>query len=211
MSRTLIFDLDGTISNPFAGIHNSVNYALDAFGHPNVEPHAFHRHIGPPIDHIFRFLVPGSDSEQVLTLVAKFRERYAREGFAENELYDDIPETLHALRARGYRLGICTGKRVDFARKILKMFELDHHFEFIDGGDVGISKQQQLQQLRTADTVTADATMIGDRDIDITSAHANGLDAIGVLWGFGSHSELEACGTRRLAANPSDLLELLDT
>ena len=147
-----------------------MNYALDAFGHPNVEAEAFHRHIGPA----------------------------------------DIPETLHILRARGYRLGICTGKRVDFADKILEMFGLIHHFAFIDGGDVGISKQQQLQKLRATDTVKADATMIGDRDIDITSAHANGLDAIGVLWGFGSHAELEACGTQRFAANPSDLLELLD-
>ena len=208
MPRTLIFDLDGTISNPFAGIHNSVNYALRAFGHPEVPAHAFHDYIGPPIDQTFGHLVPGSDASQVLTLVAKFRERYASTGYAENVLYSDIPQTLFALASRGHRLGICTGKRVDFAHKILQMFNLDQHFEFIDGGDVGISKQQQLERLRESDTVDADAVMIGDRDIDVSSAHANGLDAIGVLWGFGSHAELTACGTRHLVAAPAELLDI---
>jgi phosphoglycolate phosphatase len=146
----------------------------------------------------------------VLTLVEKFRERYAAIGYAENVLYSDIPETLVALKARRHRLGICTGKRVDFARKILAMFQLEQHFDFIDGGDVGISKRQQLERLCATEVVPLSGLMIGDRDIDVTSAHDNGLEAIGVLWGFGSHAELRACGTRRFAATPPDLLELLD-
>jgi phosphoglycolate phosphatase len=209
MPQTLIFDLDGTISNPFAGIHNSVNYALDAFGHPRVAAETFHHRIGPPIDHTFVELVPGSDPKQVLTLVAKYRERYAAKGYAENELYPDMPDILLELKARGYRLGVCTSKRVDFAEKILQMFELDAIFDFIDGGDVGINKQQQLKRLRENNVVPQSATMIGDRNIDVSSAHANGLEAIGVLWGFGSHAELEACGTLHIAATPQDLLELL--
>jgi phosphoglycolate phosphatase len=208
-TRTLIFDLDGTISNPFHGIHNSVNYALSAFGHPRVAAEAFHTHIGPPIDQTFRHLLPDTDPDQVPALVTKFRERYAAGGYAENVLYADIPETLLELQARGYRLGVCTGKRVDFAMRILQMFELDGLFDFVDGGDVGILKQQQLAQLRATGTVPRDAVMIGDRDIDIVSARANDLEAVGVLWGFGSHSELAACAPSNIAERPTDLLELL--
>ena len=210
MTRTLIFDLDGTISNPFAGIHNSVNYALCAFGHPEVPAEAFHTYIGPPIDQIFQHVAPGSDADQVLNLVAKFRERYATLGYAENVLYPDMSETLLALKARGHRLGVCTGKRVDFARKILAMFKLEQLFDFIDGGDVGVSKQQQLQRLRETAVIPATSVMIGDRNIDVSSAHANGLEAIGVLWGFGSREELQDCGTRWFAATPMELLEILD-
>ncbi len=209
MSRTLIFDLDGTISNPFAGIHNSVNYALTAFGHSHLPAEGFQDHIGPPIDQIFHHLVPGSDRNTVLALVAKFRERYATKGYAENVLYPDVPEILVELKVRGYRLGVCTGKRADFARRILEMFELDQHFDFIDGGDVGITKYQQLERLRTTNVIPASGLMIGDRDIDVSSAHANGLEAIGVLWGFGSRAELSACGTLRIAAEPSELLMML--
>lgn len=209
MPRTLVFDLDGTISNPFAGIHNSVNYALAAFGHAPVPAENFRAHIGPPIDQTFSQLVPGADTSEVLALVVKFRERYATTGYAENVLYADIPETLAELRGRGYRLGVCTGKRVDFAVKILQMFELERRFDFIDGGDVGISKQQQLAKLLAANVVPADALMIGDRNSDIVSARTTGLDAIGVLWGFGSQAELEACETLHLAREPVELLEVL--
>jgi phosphoglycolate phosphatase len=98
---------------------------------------------------------------------------------------------------------------VDFAEKILTMFKIDHQFDFIDGGNVGISKRQQLQRLRATETIPADGLMIGDREIDIASTHANGLESIGVLWGFGSRAELLACGTKRMVATPSELLEML--
>jgi len=116
---------------------------------------------------------------------------------------------LHGLRAAGTTLGLCTSKRADFAERILAMFGLRGLFAFVSGGDIGVHKWQQLAALRASGAVDGDAVMVGDRAVDVTSAHRNGLHACGVLWGFGSLDELQAERPRHIAEKPQDLPGLL--
>ena len=100
-------------------------------------------------------------------------------------------------------MGVCSSKRVDFVRQILDLFELSSCFEFVDGGDVGIAKRSQLAELLRTGAIDSRAVMIGDRDVDIEAADANGLRGVGVLWGFGGAAELS--GAMRLLESPADL------
>jgi len=201
----LVFDLDGTISDPIVGILRSFNFALESRGFEAVTEDVIARYVGPPLDEAFRSLVPRADEALVRDLVAKYRERYSDVGYSENTLYAGIPEALHVLSAAKQTLGICTSKRSDFAERILTLFDLRDHFAFVDGGDVGIRKEQQLAALLAAGSVHAASRMIGDRAIDIAAARSNELNAVGVLWGYGSESELRDAGADLLIDTPAAL------
>jgi phosphoglycolate phosphatase len=197
---TLVLDLDGTISDPSLGITRCFNHALKIHGFPTVSNSAIAREIGPPLDETFMKLAPGLSASGVTDLIATYRERYSDTGYSENTLYPDIPDALHRLKEAGITLGVCTSKRRDFAERILSLFGLLDHFNFVNGGDIGISKQSQLTGLLNAKIIDNGAIMVGDRSVDIKSAQANGLCSIGVLWGFGDYAELAE-------ASPSFILE----
>jgi phosphoglycolate phosphatase len=204
----VVFDLDGTLSNPLEGFSRSINHALRLQGLPPREPHELARFIGPPLYDSAVELTGSADPTRHNRLIADYRQRYGESGYAENTLYDGIPEVLHALRDGGATLGVCTSKRADFTEAILRNFGLRGLFDFVSGGDIGVHKWQQLQALREAGAVDAASVMVGDRDVDITSAHRNGLHACGVLWGFGSREELQAESPRDLAQVPAELHRL---
>jgi phosphoglycolate phosphatase len=207
---TLVFDLDGTITDPIVGISRSLNYALAHFGHAPVAEAALLPHIGPPLDDAFRALAGISSSSEIAAYVAKYRERYSDIGYSENVLYPGIAEALHLLNKAGLPLGVCTSKRGDFAERILEMFQLRPLFRFVNGGDIGIPKWQQLEALVARSIVGRASVMVGDRGVDLQAAHRNGLSSAGVLWGYGSRRELESERPRFLFAAPSELLILAD-
>jgi phosphoglycolate phosphatase len=207
---TLVFDLDGTLSDPSLGIGRSLNYALEAFGYAPLASDAVSRYIGPPIDVAFAQITRVDDPAHVATLVAKFRERYGRVGYAENTMYPGIADAVAAIARAGVPLALCTSKRVDFAQRILAMFGMRDYFGCVDGGDVGIHKRDQLARLLRGDCIGSGSIMVGDRAFDIDAARANGLDSAGVLWGHGSRDELTAAGAGRLLDAPSQLIELTD-
>jgi len=202
---TLILDLDGTISDPSLGICRSFNHALQTFGFATHADSVIANEIGPPLDVSFKKLVPGLDEQLIPALVAAYRQRYADVGYAENTLYPQIPLALEKLSAGGIQLAVCTSKRVDFAIKILSMFELLDYFVFIDGGDIGISKGQQLASLLTQQQIDSQAIMVGDRDVDILAAQQNALRSIGVLWGFGGYQELAEAKADYILASVCEL------
>lgn len=206
--NTLIFDLDGTISNPSLGIFRCINHALRLHGFPEVDADTVAAQIGPPLDKTFRTFQPQADPAIISSLISAYRNRYAEAGYAENELYSGIPDVLRILTDRGLRLGVCTSKRRDFAEQILEMFDLMSHFSFVDGGEIGIGKHQQLAGLLNTGTINRAAVMIGDRDIDILAAKANGLRSVGVLWGFGDHGELSGAGADIVIREPDGLTNL---
>lgn len=202
---TLILDLDGTISDPSLGITRCFNHALQSCGYPKLSDNTIANEIGPPLDQTFINLVEGIQSSDVVPLVAAYRDRYADLGYAENTLYPDIPLMLDQLHNAGIVLGVCTSKRRDFAEKILSLFNLLNFFNFIDGGDVGVTKQAQLEGLLTSGTIDHQSIMVGDRAVDVTSAKENGLRAIGVLWGFGDYGELSSALPSHIIENVMDL------
>lgn len=205
---TLVFDLDGTLSDPSVGIARCLNHALQAHGLQAFPASLLTAEIGPPLDEIFLKLVPGCDAANMESLVAKYRERYADVGFSENELYPGIPETLASLAASGLRLGVCTSKLVSYSRKILTHFGIAGFFDFVDGGDIGVRKTGQLAAMLRSGMIDSRAVMIGDRSVDIEAAHDNGLRSVGVLWGFGSHWEIESARPTFVAAGVGELLTL---
>lgn len=205
---TCIFDLDGTLSDPAVGIGRSLNYALATVGHSRIREDEVSHHIGPPLDRVFRRIVPEASDETVLAMVAKYRERYLEIGYVENVVYPDIPEALEHLASRGVRMGVCTSKRGDIAERVLTLFRLRPYFAFVSGGDVGVEKRDQLRTLLESGMAGPASTMIGDRADDVTAARANGLRSAGVLWGFGTRAELVAAAPDRLMERPGDLHQL---
>jgi len=201
----LLFDLDGTISDPLVGIARSLNHALTHFGHVPLDLSAVATYIGPPLDQAFRTITGTTSQHHLEALVGKYRERYAEVGYAENALYPGVADALGRLAATGIPLAVCTSKREDFAVRILEMFGLVDHFRFVSGGDIGIEKWQQIGGLLEQGAVSKTTVMIGDRSVDLVAAHRNGLHAAGVLWGYGSRHELEAEQPRYLFGSPGEL------
>ena len=204
----LIFDLDGTLSDPIEGIAASINYALAKYGFAQVPITRISAFIGPPIDQIFRELTRSGDPSVIMSCIAAYRDRYATVGYAENRKYEGIDSLLQELHKHRKRLGICTSKRSDFARKIVSLFDWNEYFDFISGGDVGIAKSQQIADLLAEEKIDTTAIMVGDRAIDITAAKENGLRSIGVLWGHGSLQELEGMEPDWIIETPAALLEI---
>ena len=207
--RVVVFDLDGTISNPLPGFARCINHALRLQELPGRTAADLARFIGPPLYESAVELTGSADPTRHNRLIADYRRLYGEQGYAENALYDGMPQALAALRGAGCTLGLCTSKRADFAEKILARFGLREQFAFVSGGDIGVHKWQQLEALRSAGAVDDTSVMVGDRAVDIASAHRNGLRACGVTWGFGSLEELAAARPWHLASAPSELVTLL--
>ncbi|MGF1689270.1 HAD hydrolase-like protein [Photobacterium japonica] len=203
-SPIVIFDLDGTISDPKLGIVRCINVALKDHDYPSRDDAEISTYIGPPLDLTFAALVENDDPMLIASLVATYRERYAIEGYAENILYDGMAEVIQALAER-YPLAVCTAKCKDFAEMILAHFGLLQHFQFVNGGDIGINKTQQLAQLLSEGAIDQNAIMIGDRNVDLIAAHHNGLRSIGVLWGYGDEAELSQEQPARIVQKPCAL------
>jgi phosphoglycolate phosphatase len=207
----LLFDLDGTLSDPIEGIWRSINYALESIGHPTLDVEVVRNYVGPPIDQTFTRITGLTSSSDVSTLVAKYRERYSDIGYSENVLYPEVKEALRSLSERGMPMGVCTSKRKDFAERILELFALRSFFIFIDGGDVGIEKWQQIAALRASSRIGTRSLMIGDRAVDLVAAHRNGLRSGAVLWGYGSSEELMSEEPEYVFRAPNEWLQLTVT
>jgi phosphoglycolate phosphatase len=209
MSETsLLFDLDGTISDPLDGIARSFNYALSFYGYNDIPVSDVAKYVGPPLDESFKAVTGINDSTEIDAIISKYRERYSDVGFSENKLYPGIKEAINDLSAKNISMAICTSKRQDFAERILALFGMAHHFRFVSGGDIGIQKWQQIASLLDQGFIDHNCIMVGDRAVDLSAAHKNGIKSVGVLWGYGSRAELETQFPVCLLSKPSDLLNL---
>lgn len=209
-TATLLFDLDGTLTDPKAGIVNCIVHALHALGIDVPHPDTLTGFIGPPLLDSFAVLL-GGDRTEAARAVQLYRERYATLGLFENAVYDGIPEVLRALReAPSRRMFVATSKPREFAEPIMTRFGLRGYFEGIYGSELDGTRTDKGHLLRhlldTERIDPAQATMIGDRAYDILGAKSCGLRSVGVLWGYGSRAELESAGAQGLCGLPADLL-----
>lgn len=201
----LLFDLDGTISDPLMGIARCINYALQHAGYRPYTEAELSFFVGPPLDQTFQAITGNQDPQKIKALIDKYRERYADVGYAENQLYQDMDTVIAGLHDAGAIMAVCTSKPQAYAEKILELFKLRQYFQFVNGGDIGIRKWQQIAELKARRLVTEETLMIGDRDVDLTAASNNNLPSAAVLWGYGSLEELLAHGYLHLFRHPHEL------
>ena len=207
----VLFDLDGTLTDPGSGITKSVQYALKKYGiHAELEE--LKKFIGPPLaDSFMQYF--GFDEATANEAVTKYREYYSVDGIFDNKIYEGIPEMLERLHAAGSEIILATSKPLVFAEKILDHFCIKQHFTCCFGADLPglrVKKTDIIEDALKAHPIDVSrAVMVGDREYDILGGHAFGMPAIGVLFGFGSREELEGCGADHLAETVAELEALL--
>lgn len=209
----ILFDLDGTLTDPKAGITKAVQYALRKSGIEVENPDALTMFIGPPLRDSYREYYGFSDQEAE-DAVIKYREYFSETGIFENELYAGIDAMLRALRKEGKTLAVATSKPTVFAERILRHFGLDTYFSFVAGSELDGSRSQKSEVIQYALEHLAGAApertvMVGDREYDILGARGAGIDSVGVLYGYGSLCELTAAKATHIAEDVPALFNLL--
>lgn len=211
--RTILFDLDGTLTDSSPGIINSVRYALDKMSLKIPDDEVLNKFLGPPLTYSFEEFC-GMGAEQAKQAAAVYRERYKDYCVIENSLYDGIYDVLEQLKSAGKILAVATTKPEVMAEKIVSHFGIRKFFTAVCGSAPDGSNGEKAGIIRNAlekcgETDLGQAVMIGDRFYDIEGAKAVGIASIGALFGYGSRSELEEAGADYIASVPKDILEIV--
>ena len=212
--ETILFDLDGTLTDPAEGITKAVEVALNHYGITVEDRSTLNKFIGPPLDESFPEFY-GFNDEQVREATAVFRAYFSRQGWAENIPYPGIDKLLADLKAAGKKLIVATSKPEEFAVRIMEHFDLARYMDVIAGAPMdnqeGAKKasviRDALRRCGVEDLSTA--VMVGDRRHDVAGGHQVGLKVIGVLYGYGDRPEHEAAGADYIVEDISSLEKLL--
>ncbi|WP_175254316.1 HAD family hydrolase [Pseudomonas sp. BMW13] len=190
---TVLFDLDGTLTDPREGITRSVQFALAKLGIDEPDLAALEHFIGPPLLQCFMASY-GLDEATAWQAVNHYRERFKVTGLYENRMFAGVPSLLDALQAQGRTLYIATSKPTVFAEEIARHFGFDRYFKRIYGSELDGTRTNKVELLanllESEDLAPGAALMIGDRKHDLIGARSNGVQAVAVGYGFGSREEL---------------------
>ncbi|MBH03806.1 MAG: HAD family hydrolase [Xanthomonadales bacterium] len=212
MLNHLIFDLDGTLTDPFEGITRCVAHALARFDIRVADRRALACYIGPPLKQGF-MAFHGLSADEAETAVAAYRERFAEVGLYENTVYPGIEDVLAARVAEGQHLFVATSKPWCFATGILDHFGLSQYFVHIHGSELDGTRSDKTDLLAYVldkhGLAAGRALMIGDRRYDVVGATANGMAACGVSYGYGGRAELLAAGATTICESPAALADTL--
>jgi phosphoglycolate phosphatase len=191
MKKYILFDLDGTLTDPYLGITKSVAYSLKEEGIEAPELEKLKPFIGPPLEESYPKYFH-MDHDTTWRAIDKFREYFNEKGKFENEVYEGMEECLKQL-SKEYTLYVCTSKPLVFALDIMKHFQLDQYFKEIYGSElngVRTNKAEVIEYcLKQEHISNEECIMVGDRMHDIIGAHKNNIPCIGVLYGYGSREE----------------------
>lgn len=234
MFKYILFDLDGTLTDPKIGITTCVQYALKAFGIEEPDLDKLECFIGPPLKDSFKQFY-GMNDEQAQQATAKYRERFVVTGLFENEIYPGVPEMLRQIKQSGKKISIASSKPTELVKRILEHFDIAQYFDYVVGSEMDgrRSKKEEVVEealrLLLADTsdsknevsgesgvldrsviIKEDIAMVGDRKFDIEGAKAFGLTSVGVSFGYAPEGELEEAGAEYIVDTVTELLELLD-
>ena len=211
MYNYILFDLDGTLTDPGRGITNSVAYALEKFGVSVSDKKELYKFIGPPLTDSFEKYY-GFSEEDALIAVEYYREYFKPKGIYENEMYQGVPELLESLKESGKTVILATSKPEIFAIEILKYFGIDAYFDFVAGATLDKTRNKKgdviayaLESMNVTDK--SQCLMIGDRDQDINGARANGIDSLGVLYGYGDFEELSNAGATYIVKTVDEIIK----
>ncbi len=210
----VLFDLDGTLTDPGIGITNSVMHALKKYGVEVEDRASLYKFIGPPlIDSFERYF--GFTHEEAVKSVDYYREYYKDKGIYENELYGGIENLLELLCEKGKKIILATSKPEPFAKEILRHFGIEKYFIFAAGSTMDETRTNKAEVIEYAlsecgITDKSSIVMVGDREHDIIGANKNGVDSIGVLFGYGSREELESAGATYIAETVADIEKFIN-
>lgn len=208
-SRVVMFDLDGTLTDPRPGIVGCIRFALDQLQVSCPSDDVLAGYIGPPLRGTFAALLDTSDPERIEEALRLYRQRFADIGLYENKVYEGVPAMLDTVERMDCAAYIATSKPAVYAERIVRHFRLDHHFRKVYGAELDgrwDNKAELLAHLLTTERVAPGASvMVGDRAADVLAARANKIRSIGVLWGYGSEAELTDAGADELCRTPSEL------
>lgn len=208
--KLILFDLDGTLTDPGLGITNAIIYALKNWNIEVEDRSTLYPFIGPPLVESFQKFY-GFTPEQAQEALLKYREYFSETGLYENEVYEDIPELLETLKSAGFLLGVATSKPEEYSIRILEHFGFLEYFDFISGATMDEKRVKKSDVIAYAiDHFAIDnkdnIIMVGDREHDVIGAHENGLRCIGVLYGYGDEPELLEAGAEFIADTVDDIM-----
>ena len=216
MKKYLLFDLDGTLTDPKVGITTCVQYALSSFGIEEPDLDKLEPFIGPPLKESFKEFY-NMDDTQAQAAVDKYRERFSDKGLFENEVYEGIPQLLSKAKERGYVLAVASSKPTVFVETILNHFGIRQFFEIVMGSELDgtrVNKDEVLRavliELSQEQPLQLDEVfMIGDRKFDVEGAQKIGVESIGVTYGYGSAEELREAGADYIVRSVRELENFL--
>lgn len=216
MKKYLLFDLDGTLTDPKIGITTCVQYALKSFGIEEPDLDKLEPFIGPPLKDSFMNFY-GMDDAQAEKAIAKYRERFQDVGLFDNEIYKGVPAMLRTLQAKGMHLAVASSKPTVFVERILKHFHIEKYFEVVVGSELDGTRvnkdevvQEALNRLFSHKEVQYDQVyMIGDRKFDVEGAKAMHVESVGVTYGYGGMEELKEAKADYIVQSVEELKEFL--
>lgn len=213
MIKNVLFDLDGTLTDPAEGITKSVAYALNEFGIYVADLSVLNVFIGPPLTDSFKFYFDFND-EQAAKALKTYREYFAEEGIFQNEVYDGIPELLATLKEKGIKVCLATSKPEQYAIRILEHFDLMKYFDFVAGNTMDETRSRKdilIEHIfeNNPDFNPSQTVMVGDRKYDIEGARAHSMPSVGVTYGYAEQGELESAGADKIANSVNELKEIL--
>ena len=210
MAKTIIFDLDGTLTDSAEGITNSVKLVMNHFNIPVPGMDILRTFVGPPLHGMF--VKHGLPEDRIDEAIEIFRGRYVSIGKYENKPYPGIYELLQTLKDHGHTLFVATSKPETQAKDILSHFDLSGYFDCICGASLDrsrVSKEEVLRYLLKSDP-EGEYLMVGDTVYDVVGAAALNIPTIGVSWGYGTAEEMLDAGAKGIANNMAELLILLE-
>lgn len=213
MFDLILFDLDGTLTDPKEGITNCVKYALESFGINETDENVLMRFIGPPLVDSFKAIYGMTDSEAHIAL-NKYRERFSGIGIFENSLLEGAKEILEELRNSGKRIALATSKPYVYAEKILEKYDIAKYFDCAVGSELDGTRNYKDEVIlevlkRTGEDDLSRVVMVGDRKHDIIGAEKCKIASIGLRCGYAEEGELEDAGADYIFENLHDLKEFL--
>ena len=212
--KVLLFDLDGTLIDPFDCITKGLQEALRVVDITVEDREELRYLIGPPIWLSLREHFKITEEGQIAEVVKKYREYFLEFGLYENKLYPGIADMLGQLKDAGHILTMATSKPRVNAIKIAELLKFDHYFDFIGGCELSGERSEKDEVIQyVLENVDPGrehkAIMIGDRMFDVIGAKKNGLHCIGVTWGFAPEGELEEHGADMIVESPEELCTAL--
>lgn len=210
MFKYVLFDVDGTLFDPYEGITNCIKYALNSIGIEETDAQKLKDTIGPPLRKTFSLYT--DDEEKIEFLVAKYRELYRVSGIHQVKMYDGIEETLKTLKENGCILSIASCKPAELNEIILTEHGIRKYFDFVSGATFDKKRDTKeeviayaIENLGITESELKETIMLGDRDMDILGAHKHGIKAIGTLYGYGKGNELLNAKADFLVNSPKEI------